>query len=58
MADQEYEEILPCAGKLTFDTKKAAQATATTAGYQRGAKVQPYKCLHCNLWHLATDYDN
>lgn len=58
MADSDYEEILPCAEKLTFDTKKAAQASATTAGFHYAGKVKPYKCSYCNLWHLATDYDD
>lgn len=52
-----YEETLPCAEKLAFDTKKAAQATATTARYQNGARVKPYRCAFCSLWHLATDYE-
>lgn len=57
MEDPEFEEILPCTDKLAFDDKKSAQATATAVEYQRGSKLRPYKCKHCKLWHLATDFD-
>lgn len=58
MTEPEFEEILLCADKLVFDTKRAAQATATTAGYQYGGKVKPYRCSYCRLWHLASDFDS
>ena len=54
----EFEEVLPCADKLAFDTRKAAQGTATTAQYQNGADVKPYKCNYCHLWHLSTNYES
>lgn len=54
----EVSEALPCAEKLTFDTKQATQATATTAEYQHGAQVRPYLCRHCHLWHLASKYND
>ena len=47
---------LPCADKLAFDTKKAAEATATVAGYQHGTKLKAYTCRYCQLWHLASVY--
>ncbi|MBA2279177.1 hypothetical protein H0V99_01925 [Candidatus Saccharibacteria bacterium] len=50
----EIQTQLPCADKLVFDTINQAQATATTAQYQHGAKVKPYKCQHCKLWHLSS----
>lgn len=53
----EFEEVLPCADKLAFDTRRQAQATATTAQYQNGADVKPYKCTYCKLWHLSTSYE-
>ncbi|MCA9348332.1 hypothetical protein KC867_02890 [Candidatus Saccharibacteria bacterium] len=53
----DYEDVLPCADKLTFDTRKLAQATATTSAYQNGGSVKPYKCSYCHLWHLSTDYE-
>lgn len=55
---KEDEEALPCAPKMSFDSKKQAQATATTTAWQRGSRpsVRPYKCNHCKLWHLASDY--
>jgi cytochrome c5 len=52
----ENEETLPCIDKLVFDNRKAAQDTANTAEYQHGAKVKPYQCQYCHLWHLASDY--
>lgn len=55
--NSEFEELLPCHDKLAFDTRKQAQGTATTADYQHGAKVEPYKCQYCGLWHLATKYE-
>jgi len=45
---------LPCAEKLAFDTKKEAQAAATTVEWQRDIKLKPYKCRHCGLWHLTS----
>lgn len=51
----EDKELLPCADKIVFDTKKAAQTAATVAMYQHGTKLKPYKCQHCGLWHLASD---
>jgi len=47
--------VLPCDEKIAFDSKKAAQTAATVAEYQHGVKLKPYKCSHCNLWHLASD---
>jgi hypothetical protein len=49
-------EILPCADKLAFDTKGQAEVAANVADYQHGAKLKVYKCRHCGLWHLASDY--
>lgn len=46
---------LPCADKLTFDTKKEAEATALAADWQHGASLKPYRCRHCNLWHLSSN---
>jgi hypothetical protein len=47
---------LPCADKLVFDNKTQAQAAATTLAFQKGVKLKVYKCRHCSLWHLASDY--
>lgn len=49
------ESSLPCAEKMTFDSQKQAEATATTVGWQRGSKVKAYKCQHCELWHLSSN---
>jgi len=51
------EAVLPCAEKLSFDNSKQAQAAAVVAAHQHGAKLKPYLCRHCGLWHLASDYD-
>jgi hypothetical protein len=48
------EIVLPCADKLSFDTKKQAQTAATVALYQHGAKLKTYFCHDCELWHLSS----
>ncbi|MBP7820806.1 hypothetical protein KA025_01100 [Candidatus Saccharibacteria bacterium] len=48
------DESLPCAEKLAFDTKKAAETSALVAKYQHGTLLKTYKCRHCGLWHLAS----
>lgn len=50
---QEVIEQLPCVEKMTFDTQEEAQNTALAADWQHGAKLKPYKCRHCELWHLS-----
>lgn len=50
------EPELPCADKISFDTKKAAKTGAAVAEYQHGVKLKPYLCKYCNLWHLASVY--
>lgn len=42
---------------MIFDTQKQALDAARVAAHQHGAKLKAYRCLHCGLWHLATDYD-
>lgn len=56
--DTEDQALLPCAEKLVFDTPKQAQAAATVAQYQHGAKLKAYLCRYCRLWHLASNYDD
>jgi hypothetical protein len=53
-----YEEPapLPCHEKLAFNTKEEAEATGTVARYRYGSKLKAYRCKHCQLWHLASDY--
>lgn len=48
---------LPCVDKMVFDTKKEAQTASLTADWQHGARLKAYKCKHCHLWHLASDYN-
>lgn len=54
----EEEVSQPCADKLVFDTQKQAQTAATVALYQHGSKLKPYRCQHCGLWHLTSDYSD
>jgi hypothetical protein len=49
---------LPCAEKLVFDTREQAQASATVAEYQHGAKLKTYRCRYCGLWHLASFHND
>lgn len=49
----------PCESKLVFDTQKDAWAAATVARFRYGgARLKAYKCVHCQLWHLASRYDD
>lgn len=48
------EEKLPCAQKLSFDTKTLAEGAALTADWQYGANLKVYLCRDCKLWHLAS----
>ena len=52
--DDKDEVKLPCADKIAFDTKKQAEATATTSEYWYGRRPHAYRCRHCHLWHLST----
>lgn len=56
--DVSADVVLPCSNKLAFDTKKAADASATVVLYQHGTKVRSYHCRYCKLWHLASDYSD
>jgi hypothetical protein len=49
---------LPCSEKLTFDTQKQAATAALVASHQHGSKLRVYKCRYCNLWHLASNYED
>ncbi len=57
MDDIEEPTALPCEGKLAFDTKKQAEASAVVADYQHGTKLKVYVCRYCGLWHLASHYN-
>lgn len=50
------ENELPCIDKANYATQKEADAAALVAKHQHGAKLKAYKCKHCGLWHLASDY--
>ncbi len=47
-------EVLPCDGKLAFDTKRQAEAEATATQWRHGSLVKAYNCKYCQLWHLAS----
>jgi len=47
-------EPLPCAEKLVFMTKQAAEGAAVYANHLHGTKLKVYKCKDCQLWHLAS----
>ena len=51
------EQKLPCYEKVAFDTEKEASSAGLAADWQHGASLKAYKCKHCHLWHLATNYD-
>lgn len=56
-SEDDTENTLPCADKLAFDTKEAAEAAAAVAEWQHGTKLKAYACRHCGLWHLSTNSD-
>jgi len=47
-------EALPCAEKISFDSKESAEVTATTSEYWYGSRPHAYKCRYCHLWHLSS----
>ena len=49
---------LPCADKLAFETVKAARATATVSEHRYGGKFKVYRCRHCGLYHLSSNYED
>lgn len=56
LENRTMHEQLPCAGKLAFDSRDEAEASAAVAEWQHGSALKAYKCSHCGLWHLASDY--
>ena len=54
--DNSEVAALPCSDKLAFDSVKQASAAATVAAHQHDVSVSPYRCQHCNLWHLKSNY--
>jgi hypothetical protein len=50
------DESLPCADKLAFASKAEAQANATVAKHRYGSALKTYRCRHCGLWHIASNY--
>lgn len=58
MNTQDTEEItLPCKDKVAFEARKEAEAAGLAADWQYGATLKAYKCRFCELWHLATKYN-
>ena len=54
---EENEVALPCVDKLAFDTPEAARATATVSEHRYGGKLKVYRCRHCELYHLSSNFD-
>lgn len=54
ITDTQDPPVLPCAEKMSFDTRLEADAAGTAAEWQYGGALKAYKCRHCHLWHLAT----
>lgn len=48
------DQALPCAEKIVYETKSAAEGAAAAADWQHGISLKAYRCRHCQLWHLAT----
>lgn len=46
----------PCHEKIEFDSQDQAEAAALAASWQHGADLKTYKCKHCGLWHLASNF--
>lgn len=55
---QDEPAPMPCADKLAFDTPEAARATATVSEHRYGGKLKVYKCRHCHLYHLSSNFDD
>lgn len=53
--DQANSVPLPCAEKITYDTKEKATGAAAAVDWQRGLALRAYNCRHCQLWHLTTN---
>jgi hypothetical protein len=50
-----FQRPKTCAAKLTFDSQKQAQATATAqTSLAVPSPVVPYRCNECHLWHLTS----
>ncbi len=49
-----------CKEKLSFENIEEAQGAAVTADWRYGktkdAKLKPYLCPKCGLFHLSTEY--
>jgi hypothetical protein len=50
----EFDNTLPCADKLAFETKTQAEGSAVAIKWQRGTDLKANICKHCKLWHLAS----
>jgi predicted butyrate kinase (DUF1464 family) len=48
------ETKLPCAEKLVFNSKEAAEGAAVYAKHRHGTQLRIYICRFCKLWHLAS----
>jgi hypothetical protein len=53
-----YFEERSCTGKVTFLTRKLARRSARQQRSKVRAKLRPYRCPHCELFHLAKATSN
>jgi hypothetical protein len=44
--------------KVTYNTKIGANAAATSMAKKFNKHFSPYKCLHCDGYHLGKNRDN
>lgn len=48
----------PVHGKLQFETEVAAQKQCKDVRKRTGAKLEPYLCIYCQLWHMGHKRDD
>ncbi len=53
----EETEQLACADKISFDAKAQAEGAAVAANWQHDISSKAYKCRHCHLWHLSSNFE-
>lgn len=58
LGDKSNDNALPCTSKAAYSTKKEAEAAAIVAKHQYGQSYKTYLCRYCDLWHLASDFDD
>lgn len=44
----------PATGKRPYPSQLAAENAAVTYHLRLGSESRPYRCPHCDCWHLTT----